>query len=482
VAARTQPSRADGPAGASRGRNSAGLSLEPSWRGFVPARGRASAVALNKTYRSRFTRRRNHARVPKVTGERRRASAPPANGTRPRRAVVTQVHDCLVFAQPIPSLHSVFLFPAPEARGCPCVFRGLRGHQPSYAVHNSERTTLYCAPMQRDRCARPRPLSARSSKPPGCRGYAYTDSHDRPHQLTGWKQPRVLRAHVAEVVPPELHLDMFARTASVLLSDQDDPLRVPASSIRLLVNHMKRGEPLHLRANLPAQDVAALMSSWTAFTRTHSCQYVFRGGGASGNLRRLWDSKEESLSLEVGIPPQADQPHRNCLLPNPVLEWLHESRDEEGIESRVLRLHERMAALLTAVSGSAADIACPTFLTGAVWDSGGPLHFDEYNNMCLLTHGRKFVLHAPPSAVLLRPLDDLGVPAAVCGAANERRDIHPLRPGGTPYCEPPPGSFELTELLPGDILFLPSGRWHWVRSDPFTVMTNVWCAPSTEAD
>jgi hypothetical protein len=309
----------------------------------------------------------------------------------------------------------------------------------------------------------------------GCRG---SDSigRDRANKPVHRKAPRASRARHLAATPAELDLGIFSRTPSLLLSAHGDPLRVAASSIRLIVEHMKRGEPVHLRANLSTHDVAALMSSWAAFVRSHGCQYVFRGGSASGNLQRLWD-RRESLSLEVGLPSRTDQPHRNCLLPNPVLEWLH--RESGGdIESRVLRLQSRIAALLAAASGSAADVAHPAFVTGAVHDTGGPLHFDAYHNVCLLTHGRKLILHAPHDAVVQSPLDDHGAPAAICGAANERRDIHPLRPGDTPYAEPSPGSFELTELLPGDIFFLPSERWHWVRSDPFTVMTSCWCAPA----
>ena len=58
------------------------------------------------------------------------------------------------------------------------------------------------------------------------------------------------------------------------------------------------------------------------------------------------------------------------------------------------------------------------------------------------------------------------------GKRNERLDVNPLIPG--PYTEPPLAQWRLANLGPGDLLYLPRGWWHYVVSEPHSVMTNVW--------
>ena len=38
------------------------------------------------------------------------------------------------------------------------------------------------------------------------------------------------------------------------------------------------------------------------------------------------------------------------------------------------------------------------------------------------------------------------------------------------------------DLEPGDVFFLPAGWWHFVASDPRTIMSNVWVYPSGGRD
>eukprot|EP00966_Prymnesium_polylepis_P123564 2856950-Prymnesium_polylepis.1 len=58
------------------------------------------------------------------------------------------------------------------------------------------------------------------------------------------------------------------------------------------------------------------------------------------------------------------------------------------------------------------------------------------------------------------------------GKRNERLDVNPFIPG--PHTEPPLAHWQIANLGPGDLLYLPCGWWHYVVSEPHSVMTNVW--------
>ena len=107
----------------------------------------------------------------------------------------------------------------------------------------------------------------------------------------------------------------------------------------------------------------------------------------------------------------------------------------------------------------------PAFATGLIAVGGGPAHFDDYNNAALLLAGNKSFFIAPPNAMTWED-------GPRNGKRNERLDVNPLIPG--PYTEPPLAQWRLANLGPGDLLYLPRGWWHYVVSEPHSVMTNVW--------
>lgn len=108
------------------------------------------------------------------------------------------------------------------------------------------------------------------------------------------------------------------------------------------------------------------------------------------------------------------------------------------------------------------------YLTGApgmMWIGPGntftPLHFDLTNNLLIQIVGRKRILLIPPTQTrfmyhhrhVFSDIHDLEDEAAVCA--------HPLARNLTPY--------EVV-LAPGEMLYIPIGWWHQVRSLDFSVM------------
>ena len=117
------------------------------------------------------------------------------------------------------------------------------------------------------------------------------------------------------------------------------------------------------------------------------------------------------------------------------------------------------------VDGSSDTTPPCAFATGLVQAGGGPAHFDEYNNIALLLCGRKRFFIAPYAAMAWEDGEQNG-------EHNERRDVHPLLPGAHP--QPSIREWLYADLGPGDVLFLPQSWWHFVDSEPQSVMTNLW--------
>ena len=82
-------------------------------------------------------------------------------------------------------------------------------------------------------------------------------------------------------------------------------------------------------------------------------------------------------------------------------------------------------------------------------------HFDEYDNVAMLVQGSKVFYITEHKNIVERP-----------GGDNEQPDV-------SPYDGIDRNWFR-AELSAGDVLYLPSGWWHYVESKSHTVMTNYW--------
>lgn len=102
------------------------------------------------------------------------------------------------------------------------------------------------------------------------------------------------------------------------------------------------------------------------------------------------------------------------------------------------------------------------------------LHFDRVHNLYVQFAGRKRWLLFPPSAsrLLYWPCDHLPGPLlqfSPVDAENPDLDRYPLFRSATPL---------VAELGPGDVLFVPTGWWHQVRSLTLSLALNYfWAAP-----
>ena len=105
----------------------------------------------------------------------------------------------------------------------------------------------------------------------------------------------------------------------------------------------------------------------------------------------------------------------------------------------------------------------PAFACGLVPVGGGPCHFDAYENVAYVLL-RKKTFYMCPHADLRWGDGEQN------GEHNERLDVDPMLVGWYPE----PAVWDVAEVCAGDVLYIPRGWWHYVVSEPRSLMTNVW--------
>lgn len=103
----------------------------------------------------------------------------------------------------------------------------------------------------------------------------------------------------------------------------------------------------------------------------------------------------------------------------------------------------------------------PAFING-IGTATTATHYDDYDSVALVLVGVKTFCIAPPS--LVRQTGR--------GRLNES-SAHPFVTG-SPKEQAVPQPFWRVELTEGNLLFLPRGWWHFVVSDPKTMMMCAW--------
>ena len=227
---------------------------------------------------------------------------------------------------------------------------------------------------------------------------------------------------------------------------------------------IQRKCPMVIRHQHIAQTKQALRDSWVQFVTQDTEKYQVNEGaktdradGASvhspglAELKQIW---YEPRRMEVGLEKRE---HGQV---NPVVTWARQQANSIPAVSVVARLRRHLRGLLTGISGPKAEILEPAFVAGAVQPGGGPLHFDDYDNLALIVVGSKTFYIAPPATFYDAPR---------IGEENERRGVSPHDRLTSEVAQ-----WQVARLLAGDILYLPKRWWHYVDSTPHTVMTNVW--------
>jgi len=224
------------------------------------------------------------------------------------------------------------------------------------------------------------------------------------------------------------------------------PLRLSRSAVRDVSMSIGR-EPLLLKAQLTTEQVGAIAAEWDAFVDSgpDSATYQTNGNGMQ-TLRKVWTS---NMRVETQL--------RDDDTSNPVLEWMA-GAPPSSFAAQFYRLQGQLVEL---VERDHEVLKTPSFVNGFTQPGGGGVtHYDEYTNLATVVLGSKTFFVAPPPAF---------IDAEAHGQANERLGVDPLSRDS-----PSPDAWRVAVMEPGDVLLLPTGWWHYVKSEQRSVMTNVW--------
>ena len=167
--------------------------------------------------------------------------------------------------------------------------------------------------------------------------------------------------------------------------------------------------------------------------------------GARRTLQHAWTGVGLSIQHDLDEVAQADNPVVDFLLEHPHLKFSS--------------LWLRIVTWLEAHAGPV--MRYPAFIHGA---NVAPTttHYDDYDSVAFVLVGGKTFYVAPPNLVCQTGR----------GRPNES-SAHPFQPG-SPWEQVLPQPFLKVEVPAGSLLYLPRGWWHFVVSQPNTIMLCAW--------
>lgn len=238
------------------------------------------------------------------------------------------------------------------------------------------------------------------------------------------------------------------------------PFEIGDAERRVVQHHMDSGVPLVIRGALPPHKRTALLSSWCGFVaRSDDTLYSTNQGPWTDRTDGGSSHSRGKLTLsEVWTQPVRLESSLKSVEPNPVNKWLC---DDEGVcDAR--NWCDALGALLCS-GAPVGSCRTPSFVTGAINPGGGPTHFDGYDSIAAVLVGTKTFYVAP---------HDTFANSRMMGEENERLGVSPFDRSTSTVAQ-----WSVAALNGGDALFLPVGWWHFVSSEPHTVMTNIWRPP-----
>ena len=230
---------------------------------------------------------------------------------------------------------------------------------------------------------------------------------------------------------------------------------------------MCAGTPLRIQLQLSASARGELLQDWSTYVQEHAAE-CYQTVGRSAAQRPLGEVWHTAQRIESGLKGE---------VANPVNDWLRSPTKYGSVRWRMRKVHAQLGRLASERCRQLhVGQETKAFIAGSIKAGGGPSHYDSYDNLALVLSGRKIFYHAPPGALeqvtvygepnerlSVNPFDDVALNAP--GYKLDTHDLHGV------VLAP---QWRAAVLEAGDILFLPHRWWHWVWSEPATIMTNDW--------
>ena len=209
-----------------------------------------------------------------------------------------------------------------------------------------------------------------------------------------------------------------------------------------------RSKPFLIRLSDAAADSAALRHTWDRHVRT--CELSYKAAtqhveGTRKTLHQAWD--EDGLAIQHDLDDEA------CSS-NPVVDFLR-AHPELKLSGMWSRLEEWLEAHIGPI------VRRPAFINGSQVRPT-TTHYDDYTSVAVVLAGAKTFYVAAPKLVHQTGRGMLHESSA-----------SPHKPG-TSREQAVPQPFVRMQVDAGSILCLPRGWWHYVESQPRTVMVCAW--------
>ena len=252
---------------------------------------------------------------------------------------------------------------------------------------------------------------------------------------------------------------------------------LPPSVLERIYASLQASEPLIIRLRFSLTERAELLQSWSSYVTAHRLVRQ-QTAGRTAPVLPLGEAWNTSRRIESGLKGRKRTVFADC-----AREWLMAPAPPGSARLRMQQVQLQL--------NQVADEWCKrlhtgqetkSFIAGRIESGGGPTHFDSYDNLALILTGSKVFYHAPYRAFLrvegsgqeherltINPFDDLALNHPITPLHTKDLKGQPLAPR---WCA--------AALEVGDILVLPHHWWHWVWSEPQTIMTNNWVDRSND--
>ena len=262
---------------------------------------------------------------------------------------------------------------------------------------------------------------------------------------------------------------------------------IPPSVLERIYASLRASEPLIIRLQFSPAERAELLQSWSSYVAAHRL-VLQQTAGRTAPVLPLGEAWNTSRRIESGLKGRKRRKHTTFV--DCAREWLMAPAPHESARLRMQQVQLQLDRVADEwCQRLHTDQENKAFIAGRIKSGGGPTHFDSYDNLALILTGSKVFYHAPHRAFLrvegagkeherlnINPFDELALNHPITPLCIEDLDGQPLAP-----------LWRAAALEVGDILVLPHHWWHWVWSEPQTIMTNNWInrssdIPSTSSD
>ena len=208
------------------------------------------------------------------------------------------------------------------------------------------------------------------------------------------------------------------------------------NNLRVKLQQIQRGtEPFVITKESPFPE-----EEWAEFVKKDTGTYysVNKSTNTEGAKYSLRDVYHDKIYIQYGLK------NDTSLTRNPLIRFYRQIKS---------RMHTDIEKVLSLIRGSFTIKSVPCFINGD-FSPITKTHFDDYHNVIIMLSGSKTFYLARQGSIV--NTDN----------KNENETDSDPHDGKSIFVK--------ATLTPGDMLYIPLGMWHYVESQPNSIMLNFW--------